>query len=382
MPTRSVYLGHVDVGPDAKLELKRHDGDATNSDVLKYLFRYGLMADQVLMQGSAPLKSRQVLLAYIRLLDAFKRNEDHEPIPILAFALSDEAEGYTEYALDRLHMLRSAGNSNAERTAYLANQAVDAARKLDADLSLIEVPRRKHSVSGAFRRALLSLLRSNNPSKTGMSQESSQRAIEKIIESDQIQTFKLLASVNLRETDQAQALYRATRSRYREANAFGIGAMNSDDSPVWASSHITQFLGAIGLQPLLNDEFNLTSELLFKIRRFESFRALRTEYFAAQSDFDLEAFTTMLRNVRLNGKVLSSMRQSPGALAALVFEGLNEAKIGYKSINKVGELLTKTVLSDMADEHFAQRVYKLHALVEGLEREKSGLTGLSTANRL
>ena len=74
MPTRRVYLGHVDVGPDAKLELKRRDGDATDSDVLRYLFRYGLLADQVLMQGSAPLKSRQVLLVYVRLLEAFKRN--------------------------------------------------------------------------------------------------------------------------------------------------------------------------------------------------------------------------------------------------------------------------------------------------------------------
>ena len=77
------------------------------------------------------------------------------------------------------------------------------------------------------------MLRFNDPSKTGLSDETSQRAIEKINESEQIQTFKLLSSLNLREVDQVQALYKATRNRYREANAFGIGAMNSDDSPVW-----------------------------------------------------------------------------------------------------------------------------------------------------
>ena len=378
MPTRSVYLGHVDVGPDAKLELRRRDSDATDGDVLQYLFRYGLIADQVLMQGSAPLKSRQVLLAYIRLLGAFKRNEDHEPTPVFAFALSDEVEGYTEYVLDRLHKLKSSGESNAERTAYLGNQAVDAAKQLDADLSVIDVPRRKRSVSGAFRRGLLSLLRSNEPSKTGISEETSQRAIEKINESEQIQTFKLLASLNLRESEQAQALYKVTRNRYREANALGIGAMNSDDSPAWSPSHIARFLDAIGLQSLLADEAKLTSELLFKIRRLESFRALRAEYFVAQSDADVDELTTMLRNLRLKGKVLSSVRQSPGALAALVFEGLNEAKIGYRSINKAGELLTKTVLTDMADEYFAKRVYRLHSLVEELEREKCGLTSWST----
>jgi hypothetical protein len=374
MSTRSVYLGHVDVGPDAKLDLKRRDGDATDSDVLLYLFRYGLLADQVLMQGSAQLKSKQVLLAYVRLLEAFKRNEEHEPTPIFAFALSDEAEGYTEYVIDRLHMLRNAGNSNAERNAYLANQARDAANKIDADLSVIDVPRRKRSVAAAFRRGMLSILRSDESSKTGLSAETSQRAIEKIKESEQIQTFKLLSSLNLQEADQAQALYKVTRNKYREANAFGIGAMNSDDSPVWSPRHIGAFLDAIGLQPLLADEYNLTSELLFKIRRFESFRALRAEYFASQTDADLEALATMLRNLRINGKVLSSVRQSPGALAALVFEGLNEAKIGYRFINKAGELLTKTVLSDLADEHFAKRVYKLHELVEELEREKCGLT--------
>lgn len=374
MPVRSVYLGHVDVGPDAKLELKRHDGDATDGDVLLYLFRYGLIADQVLMQGSAPLKSRQVLLTYIRLLEAFRRNEEHEPDPVFAFVLSDEAEGYTEYVLNRLHMLRNAGNSNAERNAYLANQARDAAQRLDADLALVDVPRRKRSVSSAFRRGLLSVLRFNDPGRTGMSEETSQRAIEKISQSEQIQTFRLLSSLNLRQADQTRALYQATRSRYRAANAFGIGAMNSDDSPVWSSQHITRFLDAIGLQPLLSSEATLTCELLFKLRRFESFRALRAEYFTAQSDSDLEALTTMLKNLRLNGKVISSARQSPGALAALVFEGLNEAKIGYKSINKAGELLTKTLLSDLADEHFARRVYRLHALVEDLKREMCGLT--------
>jgi hypothetical protein len=378
MPTRNVYLGHVDVGPDAKLELKRRDSDASDGDVLQYLFRYGLIADQVLMQGSAPLKSRQVMLAYIRLLEAFRRNEDHESTPVFAFALSDEAEGYTEYVLDRMHKLRGAGDSNAERSAYLGNQAIEAAKHLDADLSLSDVPRRKRSVSSAFRRGLLSLLRSNDPKKSGISEETSQRAIEKVTESEQIQTFRLLASLNLHEAEQAQALYKATRNRYRQANAFGIGAMNSDDSPVWSPSHIVRFLEAIGLQPWLSADANLASELLFKIRRLESFRELRTEYFTAQSDADLDELTTMLRNLRVNGKVLSSVRQSPGALAALVFEGLNEAKIGYKSLNKAGELLTKTVLSDVADEYFAKRVYRLHALIEQLERETCGLTPRST----
>jgi hypothetical protein len=378
MALRSVYLGHVDIGPDAKLELKRQHADATDDEVLLYQFRYGLVADQVLMQGSAPLKSRQVLLIYLRLLEAFKRNENHEPIPVFAFALSDDAEGYTEYILDRIHMLRGTGNANAESNAYQMNNAVDAAKQLDSELSMVDVPRRKRSVSKAFRHGLLALLRSNEPKSSGISLETSERAIEKIGGSEQIQTFKLISSLNLKEAEQARALYQATRHRYRQANALGIVAMNSDDSPVWASSHIARFLDAIGLQPWISDTRNLTAELLFKIRRIESYRALREEYFNAQSDADLVELTTMLRNLRLNGKVLSTVRQSPGALAALVFEGLNELKIGYKSLNKAGELITKTVFSDLADEHFAKRCYRLHSLVDQLERDTCGLIPRST----
>jgi hypothetical protein len=369
MSKRHVYLGHVDIGADAKLDLSRNGSEPTNDDLLQYLFRYGLVADQVLMQGSAPLKSRQVLSSYLHLLDAFKRNEEHEPTPIFAFALSEEAESYTDYILDRLHKLRGEDANNAEKIAYSENQALSAANKLDADLSVIEVPRRKHSVGQALRRGLLALLRSNDPKISGISDETSERAIEKIQLSEQIQTFKLLTSLSLQEKEQTNSLYRATRNRYREANAYGVGAINSDESPVWSPFHISRFLDAIGLQPWLSKTENLSSELLFTIRHFDSFRLLREEYFKSQSEDAVIELTTMLKNLRIHGKVLSSIRQSPAALMALVFEGLNDAKIGYKSINKAAELITKTVLSDIADEQFAKRCYRLHELVEMLKRD-------------
>lgn len=378
MPTRKVYLGHVDIGADAKLDLRRPEGDVTDNDILLYLFRYGLIADQVLMQGSAPLKSKQVLLAYIRLLEAFKRNEDHEPNPVFAFALSDDAEGYTEYILDRMDILRKSGDSNAERKAYLANNAIDAAKLLDCDLGAVNVPRRKKSVSKAYRRGLLGLLRINDPKTSGISEETSNHAIEKINGTEQLQTFRLISSLNLQEAEQARALYLATRARYRQANAIGVEALNSDDSPVWHNKAISNFLIAIGLEATLTQADSLSSEVLFKIRRIESFRALREEYFLCQSDADINEFIGILERLRLDGRVLSAVRQSPGALAALIFEGLNEAKIGYKSINKGAELLTKTVLSDVADEYFAQRCYCLYGHIDQLKRDLCGLTLRST----
>ena len=62
--SRRLYLGRVDIGLDSKLELRRADGEATDKDVLAYLFCYGLIADQVFMQGSASLKSKQVQSAF------------------------------------------------------------------------------------------------------------------------------------------------------------------------------------------------------------------------------------------------------------------------------------------------------------------------------
>lgn len=375
MPTRKVYLGHVDIDRDAKLDLNRDEGgELTADEVLMYLFGYGLIADHVAMQGSAPLKSKQVLLAYIRLLEAFQRNENHETKPIFAFVLNEDAVGYSEYILDRLTILRKSDDSNAEREAYKKNDGIEAAKTLDATLGIINVPRRKISVSKVFRQGLLSFLLANNPKITGIYAETSQLAIEKIKEIEQLQTFNLISSLNIVEAEQLRILYDVTRHLYRQANAVGSEAMNSDDSPVWRSKAVFDFLAAIGLAEVFNQHSPLTSELLFKIRRIESFRALREEYFLCQSYGDIKELIDILKKLRLDGRVISAAHQSPGALAALIFEGMNEAKIGYKSINKGAELLTKAIFSDIADEYFAKRCYRLYGLVDQLKRDLGGLT--------
>jgi len=357
MPTHRVYLGHVDVGQDAELDLMFR----SDSAVLQYIFRYGLIADQVLMQGSAPLKSNQVFLAYDRLREAFKRDENHdESKPIFAFVLSDEAEDYTSYIRARLQKLRETDEQNAEKVAYLKNHAVATAEKLDVDLLGINIPKRNLSVSKAFRGGLLTLLKSNDYSKTKISEETSQRAIEMINQTELLQTFSLIASLNLREPDQVKELYNATRDRYREANARGIGAMNSDADVIWSPLHIDRFLDEIGLTPWLKNPKDLTSELLFKIRRLENFRALRDEYFKAQSRTDFEVFVALLYNLRSYGIVSSIFHHLPGWIAAC--------------LPKPAEIPTKEALTYAAEYLTGYRYdYHLNSLLKRFKHDMRAL---------
>lgn len=369
MPTRNVYLGHVDIDTDARIDLSHHD-HMTDSSVLLYLFRYGILADQVLMQGSAPLKSKRVLNAYFKLAEAFRRNENHEPIPVFAFSLSDEAEGYVEYIRKRYILLKKLGDeNNPESTAYRKNKALESASALDMDLAYTDVPRRKKSVSSIFRKGLASSLKSNAPEKTGISHETSDRAKDAAENAETIQTFNLISSLNLGEVEQARKLYAIARACYRQANAAAIGAVNSDDSHIWSSVRISEFYEAIGIYDFLRVRKSLSSEMLFKIRRCESFRLIREEYFLAQSDMELLEFNTMLKALRVGGRVRSAIRQSPSALISLIFEALNEAKLGYRPINKAGEIIAKNAASGHVDALFAKRCYRLYDIMEKLSSE-------------
>jgi hypothetical protein len=383
MPVRKVYLGHVDIGLDSNLDLGSKYGGASDDDVLAYIFRYGLLADQVLMQGSAPLKSSKVLLAYIRLITAFCRNENHDPTPVFAFALSDESESYTEYIHSRMNTLDriasiDVGNNNAERDAYTQNEAIDAAKQLDSNLGSFNIPRRKKSVSKFFRNGLLGLLNGKDIIFSGITLETADIAINKINESEDLQTFKLINSLGLRNLEQTQKIYIATRSIYRKANATGIEAMNSDDSPVWSPREIRRFLKAIGVDEILESNIQLTSEVLFKLRGMPSFKSLREEYFLCQSEDDINELVKILKELRLNGRVRSALQQSPGALSTLIFEALNDAKIGSKLFNKGAEQVAKIVLSNASDEYFGQRCYRLYGLVDQLKRDLCGLKPLSS----
>jgi hypothetical protein len=369
MTQRKVYLGHIDIGRSGLLDLRTSTRQATAFEVERYLFLNGLIADEVLMQGSAPMKSIDVFSAYRALSEAFVRNEFHEPKPIFAFVLSDEAEDYSTYIQERLDLLKTQGSSNAERFAYLSNDGLAVAKKIDEGLSLINVPRRTRSVSKAFRRGLIASLESGDVQKHSINDETAKETIKKISESVILQTFALVDSLEVRETEQLAAVYALARNRYRQANAFGSDSINSDDSVIYDWSNVKSFFEAIGLAEYLNGCKGFSSELLFKLRQLEPLRELRDELFKSQSQRDIDELFSILKTLRVKGRIRSTVADSPAALAALVFEGLNEAKIGYKSINKAAEFLSKSVLTDAFSEHFAKRCFRLFKQIDLLQRE-------------
>ena len=92
MASHSVYLGQLDIDIQGRLDLRTSQGEATSADIVRYLFSYALVADEVCMQGSAPLKNKSVFVAFTRISETFQRNERHEEKPVFSFVLSNESE--------------------------------------------------------------------------------------------------------------------------------------------------------------------------------------------------------------------------------------------------------------------------------------------------
>ncbi len=369
MSIRSVYLGHVDIGNDSLLDLRRQGIPFNEWEVLTYIFTYGLIADQVFMQGSAPLKNHQVFLSYLRLLEAFRRNENYEPTPVFSFVLGKDIDGYKKYLAQRLGMVNTHGANNAEQIAYGKNNGINTARKLDADLRLIQVPRRIHPVEAAFRESLIDQLECRGLETQNLHDETIEKTLRQIEQSETIQTFSLIKKLTLTDVEQKLEVYKIARAKYRQANAFGMGAINSDDSPILNFKIILNFFKAIGLIYIFRFPNELSAEILFRLRRLPSFRYLKERYLNCQNKNDTEGLIALLNKLRINGKFKCAIEQSPAAFVAICFETLNESNIGYKSVNKGLELLLKAVVSDAASEYFAQDCYQIFGMLELLKTD-------------
>lgn len=326
------------------------------------------------MQGSAPLKSKSVFVAFTQLAEAFQRNELHEEKPIFSFVLSDESESYLSYLVERLSFLRAKGGHNAERLAYLGNEGLAAAQALDKSLNLAHVKKKTRSVSGEYKSSLLLALRSGRYDEHGIKDEVAAKAIQILTDEQMIQTHHLLESLSLPGIEQVNAVYRTARERYRRSNAYGSESLNSETKPHYQWKNIWAYLSQLGLTSLLAKNSVLTPTLLYKLRTLKSLSAMNDLYFERQDQADITALLNILHELRMNGKLRSLLRQSPGAAVAFFFEALNQAEIGYKSVNKGLEQLAKTFLLDVADEVFAKKVYAIYSCAELLSRDITALT--------
>jgi hypothetical protein len=369
MSQRRVYLGQVDIRSDGQLDLPVPPGISLDDYLIKYLFIYGLVADEVYMQGSAPLKSMAVFRAYQKLSEAFTRDESHSPVPIYAFVLSDDVEDYESYLKQRMNFLKGQGKTNAERQAYLMNDGINVSKIIDANFSFIDVPRRTRSVSKSYRRGLVKTLQIDSQSTTAISQETAAIALRRIDSIENIQTFYLLGTLGLQDRHQLSAMYKLARKKYRQANAFGCESINSEDSPLFSTGNVSRFIYSMGLTSYFDVPKNLSAQTLFKLRQIESMQLLKDEYYKCQSQADIDELINIISMIRSKGRIQSAAKQSPAALVALIFEGLSQANIGNKAINKGAEVLVKAMFENAIDEHFAKRCYRLFSLVKQLNQE-------------
>lgn len=371
MTKHSVYLGKLDIDIRGKLDLLSTHGEATSNDIIRYLFAYALVADEVCMQGSAPLKSKSVFGAFSQLAEAFQRNELHEEKPVFSFVLSNETESYLSYVVERLSFLKTKDNENIEKLAYLENDAKDTAQRLDKLLNLNVVKKRTRSVSNEYKASLLIALSSGSYNEHGIEDEVAVKAIEILSQEDLIQTHSLLKSLNLIKVEQINAVYRAARERYRNSNAYGSESLNSETKPHFKWKNVWLYLSSLGLEELLQSSLTLDPKLLFTLRALKSFKALNEIYFECQDQDDIDALLLVMKKLRLDGKFVTLKKQSFPATVSLFFETLNQTDIGYKSLNKALEHLAKMFVLDVADEVFAKKIYLTHKLIENFHRDFS-----------
>ena len=374
MPHRNVYLGLLDIDIHGNLDLKKRHGQVEYSDIVSYLFAYGVVADQVMMQGSAPLKSKNIFLAYTQLSEAFQRNEKHEDKPIYSFVLSNEVESYLSYIVQRLSFLRGISGTNTELISYIRNNAQDVSKLLDKNLNLKTVQKRTQSVSSEYKSSLLITLASGKFEEHGITDETAFKAIQLLSDEEIIQTHHLINSLSLVDVEQINSIYRVARDRYKNANAFGCESLNTEAKPHFNWKNISLYLDALNLPKFVYSDIELTPYLLFKIRNLSSLKQMNNIYFECQNQQDITALLEMLNQFKINGKLRSLLKQSPAIAIAFFFETINQAEIGYKTINKALEQLAKVFLSDVTAEIFAKKIYLVHTSAMKFENDLAMLT--------
>lgn len=373
MPSLSVYLGLLDIDIKGHLELRSNLGEAQQNDILKYLFCYALIAQEVCMQGSAPLKNQNVFLAYRRLSEAFLRNEAHEEKPIFSFVLSSESESYLNYIVERLSFLRNRDKENTELTTYINNDAAKVASFLDKNINVNHVKKRVKSVSKEYKSSLSLVLNSGSFIEHGIKDEVAKKTINLLTNEEIIQTHHLLKSLDLNEIEQINCLYRVARDRYRKANAFGSNSINSETKPHFLWSNVWRYLNGIGLTPILNNNRALTCSTLFKLRNSKYLKELNNIYYECQHQEDINILLELISRPRINYNLKSIIKESNKILIPYIFEAISKSEVAPKPLVKGMELIVTRYMTDTVNEILAKKIFLVHGLMENLSNEIKNL---------
>lgn len=368
---QSVYLEQIDIDDFAKFAL--NVGKNTFNDHLGYFLSYGCLADKVIMQGSAPLKSIIVQKIFFEIQDAFKRDEKHDKYnPIFSFSLGEDDEGYLDYNKERESKL-SGSSQNAELEAYKSSNSLEAAAKIDKTLKYIGFEKKEKSVGKAFKNGVLTDVNHIKFTNEEKGKKFKEKAITTANDLDVFQSFDYMKALGLSSTKHSN-FYKLIRRNYFAANAYANNAITTFDSIHFNWVNTRRFISILGIAEYFNLNKKHSASALFHLRLSTSFNELKEMYFRCQSHQEVQVLLKQIEKVKKHGKFKALLKESPAALVSYFFTALNENDIGLKSVNKAGELISKSVVNDYIDTNLASGIY---SLVTALDRFSSELNVLN-----
>jgi len=362
-----VYLEEIDIDDFANFSLTV--GNDTFDDYLKYFLSYGCLADKVIMQGSAPLKSIVVQNIFFEIQDAFKRNENHDYYnPIYSFSLGKDDEGYLEYNKERKHKL-SGSSQNAELEAYKTSSSLEAASKIDKELKYVGFAKKEKSVKHFFKKGVLIDIKNIKFENEEQGVKFKEKAIATANNLEVFQSFDYMKALGLNSSKHPE-FYKLIRRNYFSANAYANSAITTFNSIHFNWVNTRKFISILGITEYFNLNKKHSASALFHLRLSVSFNELKEMYFRCQSHQEILIFLEQIKRVKKHGKFKALLKESPASLISYFFTALNENDIGFKSVNKTGELLSKAVVNDYIDTNLASGIY---SLITALDRFSSEL---------
>lgn len=356
-----IYLEKIDLGPNGKLDLLLWGRHPSEDDLVNYFFMYGLIADEVLMQGSVFGKIGIVNAAKERLLKAFQQNEKFEMKPVLSFVLSQSSENFSEYYQKRQELFLGKNDlNNEEYVAYLKNEANAKALNFDDELTQTHIPKRKKSPSSKFRENISSMLQRDLYKKYKIKDEVTKQIEIYLKNQSDIQTYDLYKNIQFIDPHQFELVKRLVRNKYFDANAYILEAMQTTDAEAYFYQNLTIFFKFIGLNNFLDNPKKISGEVLLSIKGLSSFQILKNEYIKCQSKNQInELFEVIYRNTP-NDLERDALKKMTGSTIGAGVTALATPLIGF---------FAKTVTELIFDKATAEQNKKIKSALQDFQRD-------------
>jgi len=321
------------------------------------------------MQGSSLLKIEKLQSIFMKLKETFTRDENHNyNNPIYSFSLSNKDESYGDYLKERKSKITT--SCNPEIYAYNSNNGKESALILDKSLKHVGFQRKILSVDKLFKSNTLIDIKSLKFKNIESGNKFKDNAISVANNMETFQQYDFIKMLNIKSPNGENIMFNMINNNYLSSNAMANDAICTFKSIHFHENNLYPFLESLNILTFIKKNIrNNTSLLVFHLRLNNSLIDLRNLYFECQSDNEIKDLINRIKKIKKNGKYKSLMKESPTAIISAFFAGLNENDIGFKSINKMGELLTNATVTSSLDILIAEEFKRLVTSIERLDME-------------